>query len=350
MILDYYLIIGMKKDIINNQKQYNHSHHGNTQTIHVCNNVAANRLNIKAAAAAAASSVTAPMSTKNVRSSSLPLKILSSSNSNHFLSNSNSNRNLNQLSASNHVHSWTDFSILNKHRNNFDCFNLNGLYFNYKYRQMSRSDRFLDFIEFREQQTDEQLKFNSNSSISSLSSSSPSTFFSDSYSVKNNSNKFRNNQNKLEEEDEYEFRVDSEPSSSSSSTSSSPTSSPPNENISSNIVNSSNFTSTPNTTTTTINNTITTAPYNSDQIETTFSHSRTFNTNESSPLESLETATNSSQAETKTNEIDFKSSKIDLISKLSTVVDDTDESNEAKTLDEVKTNGNCYFYRVLIID
>jgi len=325
MILDYYLIIGMKKDIINNQKQYNHNHHGNTQNIHVCNNVAANRLNIKVAASTAASSVTAPISTKNVRSSSLPLKILSNSNSNRFLSNSNSNGNSNKLSQVNQVHSWTDFSFLSKHRNNFDCFNLNGLYFNYKYRQISRSDRFLDFMEYREQQADEKLKFNSNSSISSLSSSSPSNFFSDSYP--DNQNKFSNNQNKLEEEDEYE-------SSPFSSSSSSPTPSPPNKNNqSSNVVDSSSL-STPNPSTTA-------TPCNTDQIETVFSHSRTFNTNESRPQEPLkieEIVQTSNLSQPEKNEKDLQSSETDLNANLPTVVDD---------VEEVKSNGN--YYTIIIV-
>lgn len=189
MILDYYLIFdtnGMKKDINNHHHQQYHQYHNNhqTQNIQICTN-ATNRTTSKLLL-----NTTSPiLITKNVRSSSLPLKILNNT-SNRLQQNSLNNNNT--TNRSNHViQSWTDFSFLNKPKNNFDCFNLNGLYFNYKYREISRSERFLDFIEFREQ-SDNEFKSNSSSSIST-SSSSPSIFGSDF----NN-----NNRNKLEEDDE----------------------------------------------------------------------------------------------------------------------------------------------------
>lgn len=332
MILDYYLIIGMKKEIINNQQQYHHNHHSNhttMQSIHIGNTGnAGTRLNFKTAGTGAG--VQAPVSTtKNVRSSSLPLKIVGKNN--HLLLS-------NQTSANNnnsHVRSWTDFSFLNKQRNTFDCFNMNGLYFNYKYRQLSRSERFLDFMEFREQPTDEQLNFNSNSSISSLSSFSPSNSCTDSCSV--SSNKFKNNHqhrhihNKLEEEDEYDYRADSDSSSSSSSSTSS---SPNNEHISSNIVeSSSNLITSP------------TSSSKSDQIETAFSHSRTFNTNESSTT-TITTATTTEAIvqtiksyEPETNEINLhKCPETGIANQLPVVV--ADETACQKYVPEVKTNGN----------
>ena len=165
----------MKKDM-NHQYSLNHNQIPNIQISNkLSNSSSSNKLS------------TSPMLIKNIRSSSLPLKIIS---------NTSSRLNVNGRSTANHVRSWTDFSYLNKQRNNFDCFNLNGLYF--KYRQISRSERFLDFIEFKEP-TDE-LNSNSNSSLTlSSSSSSPSMFSSTQYSNLINNNK---NHVKIEEETE----------------------------------------------------------------------------------------------------------------------------------------------------
>jgi hypothetical protein len=196
----HYLIFEtrMKKDM-NHQYSLNHNQIPNIQIsnkLSNSNSSSSNKLS------------TSPVLIKNIRSSSLPLKIIS---------NTSSRLNVNDRSTANHVRSWTDFSYLNKQRNNFDCFNLNGLYF--KYRQISRSERFLDFIEFKEP-TDE---LNSNSSLTlSSSSSSPSMFSSTQYSnlINNNNN---NNHVKIEEETEDI----------SSSLSSSASSSPPFEQLSS---------------------------------------------------------------------------------------------------------------------